>query len=146
MGELRSTPGWQSQLLAEEINRVGTLAPCARANSPTIASGEEFHGRFRLCAGNSFSFGRYRKEGRSNGSSTAPGFTSWGIGSISCSVPRPFSRAKSKVETAECVVPRSIPTEYLGMKLSMIEKALTTVPLRRERAHDSSGFRRASEI
>ena len=34
MAAERSTPPWHSQLLADEIKRPGTRAPCQRANSP----------------------------------------------------------------------------------------------------------------
>src|SRR5436309_912696 len=37
MGDVRSTPGTHSQLLALTINRPGTLAPWLRANAPTKA-------------------------------------------------------------------------------------------------------------
>ena len=37
MGALRSTPGWESQLLALATRRAGTLAPSSRAQRPVMA-------------------------------------------------------------------------------------------------------------
>ena len=51
----RSTPAWQSQLLAEATSRPGTRAPCQRAKAPTINRGDSPHGSRIKPAGSSWS-------------------------------------------------------------------------------------------
>src|SRR5262249_27342341 len=53
IGAVRSTPTWQSQDLAEEINRPGTSAPRERAREPRTKGSSSVHGRVRLPTGNS---------------------------------------------------------------------------------------------
>jgi hypothetical protein len=51
--ERRSTPAWQSQLLADTIWRSGTSAPRSRAKPPTTKSRPSAHGRSSAPAGSS---------------------------------------------------------------------------------------------
>ena len=57
MGAERSTPAWQSQLLADATSRPGTRAPCQRANSPAIHA-RRFSPRQLGRAGRQFVFAR----------------------------------------------------------------------------------------
>ncbi|MNV87344.1 hypothetical protein D3C71_1814600 [compost metagenome] len=108
-GERRSTPGWHSQLLALETSRIGVAAPRVRASSPTTKSCCAPHGSAMSAAVSSLSCGRYRKDGSSGLASTLAGPVSWGMSSTPCTTLSPSLVALSTHDSAQCVVPRSMP-------------------------------------
>ena len=78
---MRSTPAYESQLLAEETSRPGTFAPWSRAKVPAVRPSFFFQGRSSASGGNSFSAGRYRNDGRTGRSATSPSPTTCGMAS-----------------------------------------------------------------
>jgi hypothetical protein len=96
--------------LALETSRIGVFAPCLRASSPmTGPAGSARAGQ--VASRSSSGCGRYMNDGSIGRSSTESRVDQLRDGIICCSTSSPSHLAISTKDSAECVVPRSMPME-----------------------------------
>ena len=93
---------------------MGVAAPRVRANSPTTPPCGAWPGRVRSAGVSSLSCGRYKNEGSSGCACTLAGAVSWGTSSTPWATRSPSLAAWSIHDSAQCVVPRSMPTLNCG--------------------------------